>query len=405
MTYDLGALRDALTAEWLGNRPSFERFASKAESVGFPGVDRYDYAAVMRDIRQVKALFKAAEIDPETVNVDKIVINSWGRQGDDHFQVKTFLTPKKDAAGDQEAVSILPEPRELVYNTTARVSGGMDTLDVPDLHIGWYRMPDGTLTPLHDPQFIEAMIGVVRYFRPARIIFHGDNLDFAAFGTYVTHPGYLHTIRATVKTAYEYKARFREAAGADCEIVYFAGNHEDRVRKRVEEKIPELAALTVVDSDVSVFSPRHFLRLDELGIRYVEKYGERLFFDGIQYMHGEIIGPDGGDTTSKMLKKYRGRSAQGHTHRLGVNFHTEWTEDGEVEEWAMEVGYGGRMDGVVPGSNKPNWKKGFACTWTGGPNAPVVPAVYPYREKLGGFIIERVVISSALDEAQAELPL
>lgn len=401
MAYDLGALRDALTPEWLTGRPSFERFSSRAEALGFPGVDRYDYSAVMRDIRQVKALFKAAEVDPETVNVEKIVLNSWGKKGDDYFQVKTTLSPRRAESEGPVGVSILPEPRVLKFNTTARVAGTMDTLDVPDLHIGWFRDDEGNLQPLHDPQFIEALIGVTRYFRPARIVFHGDNMDLAAFGTYVNHAGYLHTVRQTVKTTYEYYVRFREAAGEDCEIVYLLGNHEDRIRKRLEEKIPELAALAQAGSSVSVFSPRHFLRLDELNIQCYD-YKERVYRDGILYLHGEIIGSDGGETTAKMLKKYGGRSAQGHTHRLGVNYHTDWTEDGEVEGWAMEVGYGGRMDGIVPGGKFQNWKRGFGCTWAGD---TVVPAVYPYREKLGGFIIERVLVSSALDGAQAELPL
>lgn len=387
---DIQALRDALTDKFLKNKPSFKRFKALAAKRGFESVDRYDYDALMRDIRQLKSLFRAAEVDPETITIDKMVFNSWGKSGDDYFQVKAFTRPKVSPVD----IELRPEPVPLKYNVEARRAGSMDTLSVPDLHIGWLRMPNGELLALHDEQYLEALIGVVRYFRPARIVFHGDNMDLAAFSTFKNDPGYLQTIRQTIKTTYEYKRRFREAAGDDAEFIYIEGNHEARIRKRLQDVLPEAAALSVVDDNTPVWSPEHFLRLPELGIQYIGPYGERVYRDGILYLHGEVIGAEGGDTTSKMIKKYGGRTAQGHTHRLGLNFHTEWTEAGEVEGWAMEVGYGGRMDGVVPGGKYQNWKRGFGCTWAG---TPVVPAVYPWRHETGEFIIEGVSISSALD--------
>lgn len=388
---DIQELRNSLTDEFLRNRPSFKRFKARAAKLGHESVDRYDYDALMRDIRQLKSLFRAAQVDPDTVTVDKMVFNSWGKSGDDYFQVKAYTRPKLSP----EAVELAPEPRPLVYNTTARRAGGMDTINVPDLHIGWLRTPEGEMLPLHDEQYLEALLGVIRYFRPARVVCHGDNLDLAAFSTFKNDPGYLQTIRQTVKTGYEYHARMREAAGADCEILYLEGNHEARIRKRLQDVLPEAAALAIAGDDVSVFSPRHFLRLDELGIQYIAPYGARVYREGIMYLHGEVIGSEGGDTTSKMIKKYGGRTAQGHTHRLGLNYHTEWTEHGEVEGWAMEVGYGGRMDGVVPGGMYQNWKRGFGCTWAG---TTPVPAVYPWRHETGEFIIEGTSITSALDQ-------
>ena len=385
---DAQALRNALTDEFLKNKPSYKRFKARANRHGFE-VDRYDYDALMRDIRQLKTLFRAAEVDPESVIIDKMVFNSWGKSGDDYFQVKAYTRPK-----GAEQADLRPDPLPLTYNTEVRRAGSMDTLSVPDLHFGYLRLSDGTLTPLHDEQYLEALVGVVRYFRPARIVFHGDNIDLAAFSTFKNDPGYLQTIRPTIQAVYQFKVRVRAAAGEDCHIVYLEGNHEARIRKRLEADMPEAAALTLADQAVPVFSPRHFLRLDELNIEYIAPYGTRVYLDGILYMHGEVIGAQGGDTTSKMIKKYGGRSAQGHTHRLGVNYHTEWGAEGEVEGWAMEVGYGGRMDGVVPGGKYPNWKRGFGCTWAG----PLpVPAVYPWRHETGEFIIEGVSITSALD--------
>lgn len=385
--YDIQELRSILGDKFLGNKPSFKRVAKRAAALGYE-IDRYDYDALMRDIRQLKTLFRAAEVDPESVVVDKMVFNSWGKSGDDYFQVKAYTRPRP------EQVELRPEPRESTWVTATQDHGSMETLNVPDLHIGYLRTPEGELEPLHDGQYLEALLGVARHFRPRRIVLHGDNLDLAAFSTFKNDPGYLQTIRQTLKFAYTFLHRLREAVGSDTEILYLEGNHEARIRKRLQEVLPEATALSVVDDAVPVFSPQHFLRLDELDIQYIGPYGTRVYRDGILYLHGEVIGAGGGDTTSKMLKTYGGRSVQGHTHRLGLNFHTDWTAEGEVECWAMEVGYGGRMDGVVPGSRYPNWKRGFGCTWAGD---PVVPAVYPWRHATGEFIIEGVSISTSLE--------
>ena len=381
-------IRDAVTVEFLNNRPSFARFQKRAEQAGFT-VDRYDYAAVKSDIRQIETLWRTAEIDKSKVTLKKSVINSWGKEGDSYFQVKTFLDHRETPP------DIRPEPVEVTYKVTPRPTGTIDTLVIPDLHFGYKRVGE-TLVPIHDEAYCSALLGVIAHYRPAHTIMVGDNLDAAGFGRFKNDPGYLFTTRAATTALYHWYARVR-AANPDGLVDVLEGNHEARIRKSLRESLPEGEDLYVADTDISVFSPRHFLRLDELGFNYHEPYGVKLRYNDVTYLHGELIGSAGGDTTSKMLKRYRGKSVQGHTHRLGVNFRTDW-ETGEPRYvWAMEVGTGARLDGLTPGSHEPDWQQGFGAVWSNG-----TPGVYPFT---GSFEIQQMLFKPEVDYGQLELSL
>lgn len=358
-------VRQVLTDKFLMSRPSFKRFRAKCSRLGLE-VDRDDYDAAMRDIRQLKPLFKAAEVDPETVRVDRLVLNSWGNKDNPSFQVKATLTPK---GLDQEAGPAPARPRK--YRVSKSNSAGhMDVLMIPDAHVGWHGSE-----PIHDPAAVEAVLSVAARFQPSKIVILGDFLDLAGFGTYKNDAGYLNRTSDAIQTAYEYLARLR-AGSPRAEIWYIEGNHEYRIANALRAGTPEAGGLKRAGGEEVLGIP-HLLRLDELGIAYVGPYKTHVWIEGVRYLHGELLGASGGLTVAKMLGAYQESSVCGHVHRLELAYRTEATEWGNSSAWAMSCGTLARLDGIVPGSRYPNWQQGFGVLWSGGQ-----PAIYQIQDGL-----------------------
>lgn len=233
----------------------------------------------------------------------------------------------------------------------------MRTFIIPDLHIGFFRNNDGSLEALHDNDYLDATLKFVILHKPKVIVLVGDVLDLAGFSTFINDPGFTLVSHTALVRCYDYLEGLRNAAG-DADIYYLEGNHEFRIEKRIQERLPELLGLKRVGESTPAWSIASLLRLEALNIRYVSPYGERLYLNNVMYLHGKLIGNSGGMTTAKMLKAYEGNSVQGHTHRLGLNFKTVWRADGPHTEWAMEVGYGGSLKFSIPGASYPDWQQG-----------------------------------------------
>lgn len=101
---------------------------------------------------------------------------------------------------------------------------------VPDAQIGYYRGRDGKLEPTHDEKAIQIVIELIREVKPSTVVCVGDNLDLPEMGKYLTTPAYQQTTQAAIDRATALCAQLREAA-PNAEIVWLAGNHEERMPK------------------------------------------------------------------------------------------------------------------------------------------------------------------------------
>lgn len=99
---------------------------------------------------------------------------------------------------------------------------------LPDMQIGYFN-DNGTLTTTHD----EAAIDVAHQILAAceqkygidLVVNAGDNLDFPAFSSHRSPPGFLQTSQQAINRASE-EAAIQRAIAQNARIVWFEGNHE-----------------------------------------------------------------------------------------------------------------------------------------------------------------------------------
>jgi len=112
--------------------------------------------------------------------------------------------------------------------TTRQTTGEWQTAVVlPDIQAGYFRGPDG-LEPTHDEVALAVALRIVKAAKPAQVVLVGDNADFPELGRYRVSPAFAQTTQATIDRLAVLCAELRQAA-PDADIVWLAGNHEERL--------------------------------------------------------------------------------------------------------------------------------------------------------------------------------
>lgn len=354
----IGQIRKILTDKYLKGCPSFERVAAKLKKHGII-LAREDHKRMMKEVRSLTQLLTDFDVDPAKYDVRQYTVNQWGDGTNDQTQVKATLTPRL-AEGPEQA-----KPRKLRVRV-AQSSSSVHGMFIPDIHFGFFDAGGATLDTIHDPLAVACGLSAATHLQPKTIVLLGDVLDLAPFGSYPTDPGLRNLTQYALQATYDFLAALREAC-PDAEIVYLEGNHERRIHKALSVSLNESLLLRRPGDAHRVFSIHHLLRLEELNVSYVTPYGSSCFVRDIRCTHGELVGKSGGDSVSKMLRAFPEESTVfGHTHRLELAFRTLWWK-GEVRTIAsLNCGTWARIDGAVPGSNRPDWMQGFGLLWESG---------------------------------------
>lgn len=351
-------IRAILTDKYLAGNPSFERVAAKLKRAGIV-LERADHKKMMKEVRSLTQLLADFDVDPAKYNVERYTVNQWGDGTNDQKQVKATLTPRL-AEGPEQA-----KPRKLKTRTT-REQSSVHAMFIPDVHFGFFDGGGATLDTIHDPLAVACGLSAAAHLQPKTIVLLGDVLDLAPFGSFPTDPGLRNLTQYALQAAYDFMAALRECC-PDAEIVFLEGNHERRIHKALSVGVNEALILRRPGDNHRVFSVHHLLRLEELNVSYVTPYGSSCFVRDIRCTHGELVGKAGGDSVSKMLRAFPEESTVfGHTHRLELAWRTLWWK-GEVRNIAsLNCGTWARVDGAVPGSNRPDWMQGFGLLWESG---------------------------------------
>jgi hypothetical protein len=117
-----------------------------------------------------------------------------------------------------------------------------------------------------DPFWRHCFIETAKRVRPEKIVLNGDCLDLPEFSRYTQDPREWDVI-GRIKWLHQFLRDLREAS-PDSEIVYIAGNHEERLLIHLSEATP---ALKVVLSDLHGFTVSKLLGLEEFGINFVSR--------------------------------------------------------------------------------------------------------------------------------------
>lgn len=347
-------LIDALGPDYMRGRPSYARCVERAKKAGF-GLTYEQFKMLREDPRTLAELVALTEVDQAKHDLRKLTTNTWAG----NVQVKAEWTPR-----DARPPIRRPRRRVLVISER-RADTAMRALLIPDVHVGFRELVQGEPPqPFHDEAAMGVTVEVARVYQPRRIQIMGDLLDLPTLSKYLPDPRDRAMVQFAINRAYLFLADLRAAAPAS-EIVMLGGNHDDRVRKKLAEHVPDLAALCRAGEDAPVMSLAYLLRLDELKVRYAGDYGAHDWLDDVMTLHGEYVGAKGGLTAAKMLDAYTHSSACGHVHRAEIAYRTVHLRGGAETYYAMSMGTLAHTDGRVPGSTpRSNWQQGLGVIWS-----------------------------------------
>ena len=221
---------------------------------------------------------------------------------------------------------------------------------LPDIQIGYFRGADGDLEPTHDEAAITVAEQIIAAAQPDKIVLVGDNLDAPEFGKYRLSPAFSLTTQASIDRATELCFRLR-ALAPDAEIVWIAGNHEERISNATIENLKAAFGIKrgLAPDSLPVLSVPFLLRMDEAQIDYRPGYpaGSYWINERLRVIHGDKVA-SGGSTAHKYLANSKTSVLYGHIHRR------EWAErsredfDGPKTIMAASPGCLCRTDGCVP---------------------------------------------------------
>lgn len=221
---------------------------------------------------------------------------------------------------------------------------------LPDMQIGYFRNAAGEYEGIHDEAAIDICVALIKDLKPAKIVMHGDNLDFAEFGKYRLSPAYALTTQRSIDYATVLMARLRSAA-PDAEIVWLAGNHEERLVNYILDNARVSFGLKRGDSpdNFPVLSVPFLCRFEDFNIKYVAGYPAGYYWinQKLKVIHGTRV-KSNGSTAHMYLGNEKTSVLYGHIHRR------EWAEitredfDGRKTILAASAGCLARVDGVVP---------------------------------------------------------
>ncbi|GAC1611995.1 MAG: hypothetical protein NVS3B26_30480 [Mycobacteriales bacterium] len=242
-------------------------------------------------------------------------------------------------------------PTKIAPTKVQRVARGPGDLHtaviLPDPQIGYRRdLTTGQLDPFHDEHAIALAMQVVARVKPDLIINLGDTIDLAEFSRFEQEPGFALTTQASLDAAHRFLASQR-ATAPHAEIRLIEGNHDRRLTKFIIANAKAACYLRPAATPPStwpVMSVPHLLRLDDLGVSYVEGYpaGITWINDRLACVHGERL------KVSQVVDEERVSVIQGHIHRLARQHKTWRVRDGSRTTLAASPGCLCRIDGSVP---------------------------------------------------------
>ena len=211
-----------------------------------------------------------------------------------------------------------------------------------------YDDEDG-LDPIHDESAISIALQIIKDMKPDKVILNGDNCDFPNFGRFAQENSFFETTNATFNYVHQLLAQIR-ANSPESEIIYIAGNHEERLRKTLMTNVPQIRELRVAGTGERPMTVPFLLNLSALEVEYISGYpaGAYWLTDELKVIHGDIARQSGGMTASAYLKRENTSTIYGHIHRQELAYRTRGSRYAGELLVAASFGCLARIDGAVP---------------------------------------------------------
>lgn len=199
--------------------------------------------------------------------------------------------------------------------------------------------------PFQSKPVVKLWLSFVRDLKPHGVILNGDIVDSYTFSTFHKDPLNSPSLKTEIAGAHALLGEINDIKSIK-ELWWLGGNHEDRHRRYMWAKAPELAQ--VIDF-AKIFD------LEDYNCMWKE-YGEILQLGDLMVTHGNVVRAHSAWTAKKNFETYGSSVLTGHTHRLGVYFRTNST--GLHAAW--ENGCMCRKDLDYVKTPYPDWHHGFS---------------------------------------------
>lgn len=374
-------------------RRALRRWGLPAEDQGFQGQTKItgDDAILTSkpslDYSNPEDLLKERGLEPEEWEVTSVTVNEWDSPtGDVLKQLKVNCRRIKDIQWPE-----WPEPAQInVDLPKAR----------PKKNTGQPRRVvcvGDHQAPYHDKELHALFLNWIDVNRPDEGIFIGDTIDLPKISRHPDDPVWAATTQECVNAAgqiiYDYRA-----ASPETQWKKLAGNHDERLRRAVINNIADFYGLKPAEVEElpdlpSIHSPRLLLRLDELGVEFIEPNGsydhaQVRISDFLAARHGWIARKNSGASAHATLDHLGHSIIVGHTHRQSRVHQTKFTIDGKpIVNTAVETGCMCRIEDGLGYAVAPDWQNGFAVAevWPDGrfsiDLATYVDGVLLYRDQ------------------------
>jgi len=166
------------------------------------------------------------------------------------------------------------------------------TVCIPDLHV-----------PQYDPAALDWALAYAVKRRPDRVVLLGDVVDFLALSRFPKSPQQAAALHEEIESGRDVIWLIERRLAKVRNIVWLAGNHEQRVQKYLFKLAPELCVLPELSVPAMLRMPKRW--------QYVEP-GGHVFDQGVLVMHGTRYAQN---TCGKYLDEYACNVVAGHSHR------------------------------------------------------------------------------------------
>ena len=282
--------------------------------------------------------------------------------------------PKWDLIHQAQPVSITaPKPAKTV-KTKHKVA-----VALPDPQIGYRHFFDKGSDPFHDEAAMDIALQIISFLeetdRVDWVINLGDFLDLPSQGRFDQEAGFAGTTQKAIDRGHLFLQQQRAAAGPKAEIVLIEGNHDRRLEKYILSNSAAAWGLKRANMDeLPVMSLPYLLRLDEIGVEYIDAYPAGAFWltPTLRAVHGNKARSNGSTAAAYTNADPHISTIFGHAHRLEIQSRTVFNRDEAIRSVAVSPGCLCRVDGAVPSVNGSthvdgtpakyfeNWQQGVA---------------------------------------------
>jgi len=201
--------------------------------------------------------------------------------------------------------------------------------------------------PFHDPKTLTAVENFWDEFKPDLEVFNGDMIDFYSISVFDKNPTRAFNLQNELDVGRGWLER-RVTRHPEARRILDDGNHEDRLRRWLRKKGPEVASLRALKLNA-------LLGLDEMGIEHLP-YRSVIDFLGYRIEHGYKTSTSTAYpvNVSRYMAVGTGSSGLcGHSHRFSIY---AWT-DARGSHSYIENGCLSRFD--LEYAPFPNWQQAF----------------------------------------------